>query len=362
MIKITHIKKIGYRFLVVNIVFLLIKLTVNHEENRLNGEDPINEPIFYYVSAVILFLLTWQVNDWLIKRNSKKNILKPNIGFSNSLKILIETLAIVLTLTALIYYLAIFEFNYMCKIDSENPWLQFRIDFFRAALLLFSLSVCNLFYYMTKRTKEIENSMHRLKQEVMTSKYNSLKNQISPHFLFNSLNILTSLMYQDRDLASDFVTRLASCYRYILDNKEEDLVSLEKEMNFLDSFIFMMNVRHKESLYITTHISVNPKDFLIPTLSLQMLVENALKHNYFSKEKPLEISIFFINNKSLVVQNTLRKRKEEPSTKLGISNIKKRYAFYTNEPVTIEEENNIYKIAIPLLQKTIKQFNISLDS
>ncbi len=357
--KTTRIKKIGYRILVINIVFLLIKLTVNDKENGLS-EDPINEPIFYYVSAIIFFLFTWEINDWLIKKNNQ-NVLKSNMDFSNSLKILIKTLGIALPVVALTYYLAIFEFNYICKIDAEDPWLQFRIDFLRALLLLFSLVVFNLFYYATMRTKEIENSMYQLKQEVMTSKYNSLKSQISPHFLFNSLNILTSLMYADRDLASDFVTRLASCYRYILDNKEKDLVTLEKEMNFLDSFIFMMNVRHKESLSITTDISVQYRDCLIPTLSLQMLVENALKHNYFSKEKPLEVNIFS-KNKRLIVQNTLRKRKEEPSTKLGISNIKKRYAFYTNEPVTIQEENDVYRIEIPLLQKTIKQYNTSIDS
>ncbi|AUP79852.1 sensor histidine kinase [Flavivirga eckloniae] len=360
MIKTAQIKKIGFRFLVINIIFLLIKLTVNTKEKHLNGEDPINEPVFYYVSAIIFFLLTWEINDWLIKRKNK-DVLKSNMSFYNSLDVLVKTLAIMLPFMALSYYLAIFEFNYICRIDAEDPWLQFRVDFLRAALLLFSLTVFNLFYYTTKRAKEIESSLHQLKQEVITSKYNSLKNQISPHFLFNSLNTLTSLMYEDRDLASDFVTRLASCYRYILDNKEKDLVTLEKELNFLDSFIFMMNVRHKESLSITTNILVNPKGFSIPTLSLQMLVENALKHNYFSKEKPLEVNIYS-NDKNLVIQNTLRKRKEEPSTKLGISNIKKRYAFYTNEQIVIEEKNDIYKIEIPLLHKAIKQFDMPLES
>ncbi len=360
MIKTTRLKKIGYRLLIINIIFLLIKFTVNDEENGLQGEDPICEPIFYYVSAIIFFLFTWEINDWLIKKNNK-NVVKSNMDFSKGVIVLVKTLLIVLPFVALTYYLAIFEFNDICRIDAKQPWLQFRIDFFRAALLLFSLIICNLFYYATIRAKEIENSMHQLKQEVMTSKYNSLKNQISPHFLFNSLNTLTSLMYEDRDLASDFVTRLASCYRYILDHKEKDLVTLEKEMNFLDSFIFMMNVRHKESLSITTNILVNPKDFLIPTLSLQMLVENVLKHNYFSKAKPLDVSIFS-NNQKLVVQNTLRKRKEEPSTKLGISNIKNRYAFYTNEPVIIETINDFYRIEIPLLEKNIKQFNTTPDS
>lgn len=343
--------------LVVNIVFLLIKFSMSIGSVE---EFSLKKSLFYYISAIILFMLTWEVNDWLIKRNSL-NPLKKDMGLSDSIYILIKTLAILLPITALIYYLGIFKFNALCGIYSETPWIQFRIDFLRAFLLGFSLSIFNLFYNMTKQKKEVENSMHQLKQEMMTSKYNSLKNQISPHFLFNSLNILTSLMYEDRDLASDFVARLATCYRYILDHKEKDLVSLKKEMSFLDSFIFMMNVRHKESLFINTNISVNTNDFLIPTLSLQMLVENALKHNYFSKEKPLEITIFS-HQKKLVVQNSLRKRKEEPSTKLGLINIKKRYAFYTNESVNIEEGKDTYKVEIPLLEKSTKQFIEPIDS
>lgn len=190
----------------------------------------------------------------------------------------------------------------------------------------------------------------------MTSKYRSLKNQISPHFLFNSLNTLTSLMYQDRDLASDFVSRLATCYRYILDNREADLVSLEKELSFLDSFIFMMNVRHEGALSITTHISVNPKKYVIPTLSIQMLVENALKHNYYSKERPLEISIISIEKSSIVIQNNLRVRKQkEESTQLGLKNIKKRYSFYTNQEVLIETEHEYFKVTLPLLTKDINE-------
>lgn len=359
MIKTAQIKKIGYRILVINIVFFIIKLTIDHDYDKYNIDNAINKSIFYYASAIILFMLTWEVNDRLIKKEDL-NPLNKSIDLSDSLYILIKTLAIVMPVAALIYYLGIFQFENICKISPKNPWLQFRIDFLRATLLAFSLTIFNLFYSITKQKQDIENSMYQLKQEVMTSKYNSLKNQISPHFLFNSLNILTSLMYDDRDLASDFVSRLASCYRYILDNKEKDLIALEKEITFLDSFIFMMNVRHKESLRITTNIAVKSKDFLIPTLSLQMLVENALKHNYFSKEKPLEINIFSINEK-LIIQNTLHKRKEETTTKLGLINIKKRYAFYTNKPVIIKEGKNNYKVEIPLLQKNIKQFNIPID-
>ncbi|MBL0684994.1 sensor histidine kinase [Aquimarina mytili] len=328
----------------------MVKLTIVHDDG--NFLDP--PAIFYYFSAFFLLMLSWETNDWLIRREMNSNIDK-SLDVSNGFKILGINLSIVLPVAAFLYYLAIFEFENICKIDADDPWLRFRIDFFRAAVLGLAAILFNMFYYALKQKKELENRMNKLKKEAMTSKYKSLKNQISPHFLFNSLNTLTSLMYEDRDLASDFVSRLASCYRYILDNREEDLASLEKELSFLDSFIFMMNVRHEGALSINTHVSINPKEYLIPTLALQMLVENALKHNYYSKEQPLEIAILSVNTSSIIIQNNMHVRKQkEKSTKLGLKNIQKRYAFYTNEKVKIETQNGFFKVTIPLLSKDIK--------
>ncbi|MBQ4819062.1 histidine kinase [Aquimarina sp. MMG016] len=333
-----------------------MKLTINHDKDDSGIFDPPG--IFYYVSAFFLLMLAWEINDWLIRRELHNDTNK-SLDISNGFKILGLNLLIVLPISGLVYYTAIFELDQICQIDTDDPWLRFRIDFFRAAVLGFAAIVFNMFYFALQQKKELENTMNKLKKEVVTSKYKSLKNQISPHFLFNSLNTLTSLMYEDRDLASDFVSRLASCYRYILDNREEDLVSLEKELSFLDSFIFMMNVRHEGALSITTSITVDPSAYIIPTLTLQMLVENALKHNYYSKEKPLEISIVSINKHHILIKNNLHVRKQkEESTKLGLKNIQKRYAFYTNQKVLIETEDGYFKVTIPLLNKNIKEVAI----
>ncbi|GGX09307.1 sensor histidine kinase [Aquimarina muelleri] len=349
MISKAYIKKFTLRFIVINVVFFIIKLTIDHSGDTTELDAT---SLFYYSSAFFLFMFTWETNDWLIRREVKSN-LGETLDLNNGVKIIAINMAIFIPLTAFLYYMAIFKFHDLCKIEANNPWLQFRIDFFRATLLGFSVIIFNLFYHSLKQKKELELTMNKLKKEVITSKYRSLKNQISPHFLFNSLNTLTSLMYEDRDLASDFVSRLATCYRYILDNREEDLVSLEKELNFLDSFIFMMNVRHEEALSITTHISMDTRDYLIPTLSLQMLVENALKHNYYSKENPLEISIISIKKNSIMIRNNLSTRKQkEESTQLGLKNIKKRYSFYTNQEVIIKTKDAYFEVTIPLLSKT----------
>ena len=347
----TVLRKMGMRFLFINVVYFIVKLTINHDET-----DDIFDSggVFYYLTTFILFTLTWEVNDWLIRRQ-KVSGLAYSLNVLGSLKILVLTLSIVLPVSALVYYLGIFELDFICKIDAEDPWLRFRIDFFRAFLLAGSLSIFNQFYHMSKEKQEIESTMLKLKQEMVTSQYASLKSQISPHFLFNSLNTLTSLMYEDRDLASDFVSRLASCYRYILDNRKEDLVSLSKELTFLDSFIFMMKVRHNDAIEIRTYIEQEYHTRRIPNLSMQMLVENALKHNYYSKETPIIVDIYIENN-HIVVANTKRKRIDsQNSTQFGLANIKNRYAFYTEEEICIEDGEHVFKVTMPLLTSALKE-------
>jgi two-component system LytT family sensor kinase len=346
------LRKSFIRFFLITTVFVCVKLTVNAEYE--NGFFNITN-IFYYSSAFFFFIITWEMNEWLIKIHLKKNLLN-GLDWISGMKILGLTLVLVTPIFALVYYFAIFHLFDVLDIIDLKPWLQFRSDFLRASLIAITLIVFNLFYFSGNVKKDLEQKMKELENEVMVSKYKSLKNQISPHFLFNSLNTLTSLMYEDRDLASDFVSRLSSCYRYILENSEEDLVSLDKELNFLDSFIFMMDVRHKTSLKILTKIDLKACDYVIPALSLQILVENALKHNYYSIEHPLIISITNSSNKTIIVKNKLRLRNEEQvSTKMGINNIKKRFSFYTNEKIEINQENNIFRVSLPLLKKETKQ-------
>jgi sensor histidine kinase YesM len=343
MKKRNYLRKLGLRILVINIVFIFMKLT---EEPDPTEAYINNTTIYYYVTAFILFMTTWEVNDWLIRRGRKKSM--KNELVKNSM-ILFFTVLIVVSVASVMYYLGTFEYSHICNIQSDNPWSVYKLDLLRAFGLSLIFSIFNQFYSISQDKRNLEVSVLELKQEMVASKYSSLKSQISPHFLFNSLNTLTSLMYEDRDLASDFVTRLASCYRYILDNREQDLVSLSKELQFLDSFIFMMTVRHKSAIEISTDIEKSKQELFIPTLSIQMLVENALKHNYYSKEHPINIYIYVKDN-YLIIENSLRKRKDsEESTQLGLSNIKKRYSYYTTEPVIIEENSELFKVQIPLI-------------
>lgn len=346
--------KFLFRWLVVNVVFILVKLTMEHDDEAMHSFfSP--KIIYYYCTAFFLFMVTWEFNDWLIKKQLRNG----GLDLSNSLEILAKSMAFLLPFSVLVYYLALYPFKDYIGHLTDEPFMCFVRDVLRAALLGLAVISFNLLYHAMQQRDEMKKQLEDLQRENLASKYSSLKNQISPHFLFNSLNILTSLMYSDRDLASDFVSRLASSYRYILDNREEDLVGLEKELSFLDAFVFMMDVRHKEAVIINIKINAEPKKYVIPTLSLQMLVENALKHNYYSNEKPLRIDISCIENDALVVRNTLRKRKlDEETTELGLKNIKKRYSYYTSKDVLIREEEEFYEVILPLLKTGQKEINL----
>ncbi|TAI47889.1 sensor histidine kinase [Flagellimonas allohymeniacidonis] len=345
-----RVKKFLFRWMVVNVVFFLIKTTMDHEDRGLsNFFNPTS--LFYYFTAFLFFMVTWEFNDYLIKRQRSQG----KLNLKNSLKIFAQTMALLLPLSAVIYYLALFPFREIIGIECEDPFVEFMADFLRAALIGSTVVFFNLFYFAMKQKEEMEEQMESLKKEMLASRYSSLKSQISPHFLFNSLNTLTSLMYEDRDLASDFVTRLATSYRYILDNKEDDLVTLQKELAFLNAYIFMMEIRHKNAIRIKMDIKVNPKNYWIPTLSLQMLIENALKHNLYSKEQPLEITVVSIDDDALAVRNNLRKRELKKTTQMGLDNIKKRYSYYTNKQVLVRQEEEFFEVIIPLLDKEVSQ-------
>ena len=352
------LRKFFFRWMVVNVVFLAVKLTMEHDRKPFEGFFS-STSLFYYFSAFFLFMFTWELNDYLLRKHKKFG----KLNLKRGLRIVGINMGIMVPVSALVYYLALFPLKEPLGIVCYDPPQQFIVDFTRAVLLGATVIFFNMFYYAMNYHDELERQLEDLKRDMLASQFASLKNQISPHFLFNSLNTLTSLMYEDRDLASDFVTRLASSYRYILDNREHDLVTLRKELNFLDAFIFMMKVRHKEAIQIEMDIKVDPENFLIPTLSLQMLVENALKHNLYSKQKPLKISISSIQSDALVVRNNLQKRElKEETTQLGIKNIKKRYAFYTNKQVLVREEADFFEVILPLLDEHITKMNIKAIS
>jgi len=200
-----------------------------------------------------------------------------------------------------------------------------------------------------RMTIENARQLYGLKEENIKSQFETLKNQVNPHFLFNSLNVLSSLIHIDQKAAAKFVRQMSKVYRYVLDYKDKETVTLSEEMEFLDSYFFLLNTRFGENLKILKNIPAQQLQKRIAPMSLQMLIENAIKHNIVSKNKPLNIELF-IEDSMLVIKNSLQlKSSVELSSGIGLQNIRKRYEFLTSRKPVIEETKDHFIVKIPLI-------------
>lgn len=197
--------------------------------------------------------------------------------------------------------------------------------------------------------KQTALDAEKLKKEQMASKYESLKNQVNPHFLFNSLNALTNLVYEDQDQAANFIRQLSKVYRYVLDTRAQEVVELKTEMEFVDSYLYLQKIRFDEKLKVEIDLK-GFEDSMVPPMSIQMLLENAIKHNTIAKDEPLMVKISVEENK-LVVSNNLQK-KNIPVGEIsgtGLNNIVSRYEFLSKQKVDVIETETEFTVKLPLL-------------
>jgi two-component system, LytTR family, sensor kinase len=189
----------------------------------------------------------------------------------------------------------------------------------------------------------------QLREENLIFQNQTLKNQVNPHFLFNSLNTLSALINSDPETAEKFTIRLASIYRYILENNIKDQVDLEKEISFIEDYFYLHRVRDEGKIEMKVSIADAGKYKILP-VSLQLLVENAINHNMSSTEHPLKIEVF-LENENIVVKNNLQKLSSSlKTTKTGLKNLSQRVKIVTGKSITIEENNEFFSVKIPLIQ------------
>lgn len=206
-----------------------------------------------------------------------------------------------------------------------------------------------------ERTKELTKAntqLLKLQKENLQSQFDVLKQQVNPHFLFNSLNVLTSLIRVEPELAEKFTEHLAKVYRYVLENKDNELVTLDTELNFLDAYIFLINIRFMDKVHVNIDIPDRRKSFRVIPLAMQLLIENAIKHNSMSKKSPLIINIFIDDNNFLNVVNNLQEREAHmASTGVGLKNIQNRYRLLNNTVPVFEKTDSHFRALIPLVEE-----------
>jgi hypothetical protein len=205
------------------------------------------------------------------------------------------------------------------------------------------------YYYRHKQETKVKEQ--KIIAGTASAKFDALKNQLDPHFLFNSLNVLTSLIDENPDAATKFTTALSKVYRYVLEQKNKDLVTVEEELKFAKLYMSLINMRFEDSIVFTAPDSYTNIEAKVVPLSLQLLLENAVKHNQLTPAKKLHISISELDGNLVVTNNVQPKQVVRESSGVGLRNIRQRYELLTDRPVAIQENASQFSIAIPILTK-----------
>ncbi len=210
--------------------------------------------------------------------------------------------------------------------------------------------------YLIRQHQEVQLQNGELMAENVRNHYQALKNQLNPHMLFNSLNTLQSLVRESPEKAQNYIRELSKVLRYTLQENETNIVTLREEMNFVEAYIFLMKMRYEDNLHFLLDVNPHWMDYCLPPLSVQTLVENAIKHNEISNRKPLTIGIKIIRNPdsneiSLQVDNNLQPRRTTAAgTGVGLANLTKRYALLLDKEIKITETDGKFCVTIPLIK------------
>lgn len=288
----------------------------------------------------VIFLFVFSLCVLQFNSNWKFRYTVNNPFLSSSITVLVNTALFFVTVSL---FVVIHQRVIGDLMNDSDKGLLYFVYFIVLFILLFISRILRL--QIIRQDDIAEKKL--LKHQSLQNELSALKNQINPHFLFNSLNSLNSLI-RDNLEATTFVNKLSFMYRYILQSGQQDLVTLKEELKFLESYVYLIKTRYRNRFDI--HIDIDDKWLHkdIPTLALQLLVENAVKHNEISESNPLVVKLY-IEDEYIIIENPVKPRMTFiDSTGQGLANIDKRYFLLKNKHIIISNENDIFKIKLPL--------------
>lgn len=298
--------------------------------------DVINEVVFTFFSLILLFYLNTRIfrfNNELI-----------HIGWKQVLLSFITTW-IVSNLLGKGFVFLHHHFDIPAIDAMLHHYLHPLRDFLISCIVVGS---CYLMY-LNKKSRVILIENQQLRTENLLNQYETLKSQLNPHMLFNSLNTLYSLIREKPEKAQNYLQKLAHVLRYTLQDNESHSVSLEEEMKFVNSYIYLLKMRYEDNLNFNIQLSTEALVLQLPPMSVQMLIENAVKHNEISNRHPLKINITAKENKLEVCNLLQPKLTNDTSTQIGLNNLSKRYRLLFKQDIEVKTENNCFTVTIPLI-------------
>jgi len=339
------VKHIKYALLSGVIIFVVMKvISVLLGSPFMVGLNLGIQFLWYMLYATVLYGVNLSVYLFFDKRYGKEiySISRLLLGFVSS---------VIVTLCA-VFFLRIVEDvivegkTFTAFLNNESP-RNYVVPF----VITVVVSLFFISFYSFKVLQEKKIKQQKIIAGTANAKYESLKSQLDPHFLFNSLNVLVSLIEEDPDKAQKFTTSLSKVYRYVLEQKDKDLVYLEEELAFAKTYMLLLKMRFENAVDCTIPEKAhNPEAKIVP-LSLQILLENCIKHNIVSEQQPLHISIVESENNLIVTNNFQEKKTLNKSSGIGLKNITERYQILSTRTISINQSKSEFKVELPLLTK-----------
>lgn len=328
-----------YMVLVGVLIMLILHLIVRHEN------VPPHNQFHDFLLAISITVLVWEGNLWL---NFLLDVRLPWMRSAG--RRLAWQLLLSLTYSIAFIYGPMWLYDrYVCSLpDSIRDQLIVSaiVLGIMVAIITLSFEIARHFFGQWKISMlEVE----KYKAESLQAQLQNLKDQINPHFLFNNMSVLSSLVYKDQDKAVEFINQLSKVYRYLLDNRGSELVTLDSELLFIRSYTYLLQIRFDTNILFEFDIDDRLRLLRLPPMALQILIENAIKHNEVSSEQPLHLKVHATTH-WLEVSNNLQLRiNTEPGCGTGLKNIRERYSFFTSQPVEVNDSGGFFKVRIPLL-------------
>lgn len=312
---------------------------------RHEGNHPLWMSIsFILIQAVFFTAMAWSL--WYVNLFTSIKSWKWNLLLS------ILTAALFITIS----YLIIPYSDYINEFIDKNVFYHKHHDDWqdwtvKSLIVFFICYISSVVYILVRKNIKVESNYEKLEKEALQSKLSALTNQINPHFFFNALNSLYSLVFNDnKEKSLEYITKMSGVFRYILQSEEKMLVPLKDEMNFLDTYLFMLIVKYDQKLEINQPKEVNYSAYMLPRLSLLPLIENVIKHNEISTQYPMTITIDIDTDGWLVISNPKREKLDVASTGVGIKNLNNRFELIVGKPIEIKNTKTEYIVRLPLIK------------
>jgi two-component system, LytTR family, sensor kinase len=336
-------------------IILILDSLIRGFDNSFDGVFNLSgRSIFFFFSFLFFWMITWAISSWIINETHKslQGRIKSVLSF-----VIVSNIILFLSIGAAILFNFLYRLYDINLFGMKENWASVPFPhpelIYPLALVSILIFTFDIFIKYSTHLKDVELYTAHLEQDNIQAKYETLKNQVDPHFLFNSLSVLSSIVYTDPEMSSEYIHNLSKLYRYSLETTQKNVVPLIDELNFLDSYIFLIKIRYPDSIRFKIKLDRSKiEQLVILPYSLQLLIENSIKHNTFKDDNPLEIEVLE-EDEFICVSNQIRKKKQlTPSPGIGLENIRSRYDLLYKKKIVIMETDCNFTVKLPKINIT----------